>query len=132
VSKLEKSVPFYRDRERVLPGVTGLAQVQLPPDTDESKVRHKLACDLYYLRNQGPWLDLRILISTAMKVVGISTRFSCRLLGIPSGAVVEEDYRRLASSALVREPQGVGSANPEASSEWDVAVDAGRALAWGD
>src|SRR5262249_26206996 len=51
VSELEKSIPFYRDRERILPGVTGLAQVQLPPDTDVAEVHRKLACDLYYLRN---------------------------------------------------------------------------------
>jgi lipopolysaccharide/colanic/teichoic acid biosynthesis glycosyltransferase len=132
VSKLEKSIPFYRDRERILPGVTGLAQVQLPPDTDVSEVHRKLACDLYYLRNQSPWLDLRILMGTATKVVGVPTRVSCRLLGIPSGAVVEEAYYRLASSVQEWEPRGAGSEEPVTPSEWDREVDAERALAWGD
>jgi lipopolysaccharide/colanic/teichoic acid biosynthesis glycosyltransferase len=131
VSKLEKTIPFYRDRERILPGVTGLAQVQLPPDTDVSEVHHKLACDLYYLRNQGPWLDLRILLGTATKVVGIPTRVSCRLLGIPSGAVVEEAYCRLASSADGREPRAAGPEDPGTPSGWDREVDAERTPAWG-
>ncbi len=112
VSKLEKTIPFYRDRERILPGLTGLAQIQLPPDTDVSEVRRKLACDLYYLQNQSPWLDLRILLGTATKVVGVPTRISCRLLGIPSGAVIEDAYDRLASSARERETQVAGTETP--------------------
>ena len=31
---LERAIPHYRDRLSVRPGVTGLAQVQLPADTD--------------------------------------------------------------------------------------------------
>jgi lipopolysaccharide/colanic/teichoic acid biosynthesis glycosyltransferase len=132
VREIEKLIPFYRDRERILPGVTGLAQIQLPPDTDVFEVHHKLACDLYYLQNQSPWLDLRILMCTAMKVVGIPTRVSCRLLGIPSGPVVEEAYCRLVSSARESEPPGALSAEPESPSAWDDSVDAERALACRD
>jgi lipopolysaccharide/colanic/teichoic acid biosynthesis glycosyltransferase len=130
VSKLEKAIPFYRDRERILPGVTGLAQVQLPPDTDLSAVHRKLACDLYYLRNQSLWLDLRILMGTATKVMGVPTRVSCRLLKIPSGAVVEEAYYRLASSEG-REPRDAGPEEPVTPSDRDRKVVAERALAWG-
>jgi lipopolysaccharide/colanic/teichoic acid biosynthesis glycosyltransferase len=58
---LEQEIPRYRERLQVRPGVTGLAQVQLPPDTDLDSVRRKLAYDLYYIRHLGPWLDLRII-----------------------------------------------------------------------
>ena len=57
---LEQVVPHYRDRLAVRPGVTGLAQVQLPADTDLDSVRRKLAYDLYYIRHLNGWLDLRL------------------------------------------------------------------------
>ena len=54
-------LPAYRQRLNVRPGVTGLAQVQLPPDTDIESVRRKLASHLtmYYVRRLSPWMDLR-------------------------------------------------------------------------
>ena len=75
------------------PGVTGLAQVQLPPDSDLDSVRLKLACDLFYIRGRSPRLDLKIVASTAMKMVGIPCSFSCRLLRIPTGDAVAEVYQ---------------------------------------
>src|SRR5205823_316253 len=63
--ELEAAFPRYRDRLAVRPGVTGLAQVQLPADSDLDSVREKLRHDLYYIQHLGPWLDLRILICTA-------------------------------------------------------------------
>lgn len=133
VRELGKAVPCYRDRECVLPGVTGLAQVQLPPDTTVAEVRHKLACDLYYIANRGFWLDLRIVLGTAAKVAGVPPRISCRLLGIPSGAVVEAHYDRLVSAARGRDARDA-AAEPGAGAppDWGRVADAGRALAWGD
>jgi lipopolysaccharide/colanic/teichoic acid biosynthesis glycosyltransferase len=58
--ELEKAIPQYRLRLLVRPGITGLAQVQLPPDTDLASVRRKLPYDLFYVRHSSPWLDLRI------------------------------------------------------------------------
>src|SRR5207253_4196733 len=60
VPKLEHALPRYRDRLAVRPGVSGLAQVQLPPDTDLASVRRKLAHDLFYVERMSFWLDLRI------------------------------------------------------------------------
>ena len=51
---LELAIPCYRDRLQVRPGVTGLAQVQLPPDTDLESVRRKVAYDLYYIERLQP------------------------------------------------------------------------------
>src|SRR5262249_21310411 len=60
VPKLDKALPNYRGRLAVRPGVTGLAQVNLPADTDLNSVRRKLACDLYYIQKLSFWLDVRI------------------------------------------------------------------------
>src|SRR5439155_3872848 len=49
--ELERACPRYRERLAVRPGVTGLAQVQLPADTNIASVRRKLAYDLYYIRH---------------------------------------------------------------------------------
>src|SRR5262249_41690896 len=90
VPELEESLPGYRDRLGVRPGVTGLAQVQLPADTDLGSVRLKLAHDLYYVQNIGPWLDLRILCCTALYALGVPFGVSRWLFRIPSLEEVEQ------------------------------------------
>jgi hypothetical protein len=93
VPQLEQSIPLYAGRLQVRPGITGLAQVQLPPDTDLASVRRKLAHDLYYVRHVGPWLDLRLVLCTGLSLVGVPFWRSCRWLRVPGGAAVEEAYR---------------------------------------
>lgn len=89
VARLELLIPDYAGRLAVRPGVTGLAQVQLPPDTDLDSVRRKLRFDLYYLRHARPGLDLRILAATAVHVLGLPFAVSRLLLGVPGAAQVE-------------------------------------------
>ena len=62
---LELAIPCYRERLQVRPGVTGLAQVQLAPDTDLESVRRKVAYDLYYIEHSNVWFDLRLILATA-------------------------------------------------------------------
>lgn len=64
--RLELQIPYYKQRLKVKPGITGFAQLTLPADTDIESVRRKLIPDLYYVRNMNPWLDLRILIFTGV------------------------------------------------------------------
>lgn len=64
---LADDVPGYALRTLVRPGVTGLAQIQLPADSDVTSVRHKVYYDLYYLAHQSVWLDLRIAAGTLLK-----------------------------------------------------------------
>ena len=64
VSKLEWQVPGYSNRVRVRPGITGLAQLKLPPDTDLVSVERKLAYDLFYVEHANPGLDFRIICFT--------------------------------------------------------------------
>jgi lipopolysaccharide/colanic/teichoic acid biosynthesis glycosyltransferase len=83
VRELERALPGYRDRLRVRPGITGLAQVQLPPDEDLASVGRKLACDLVYIGAMGPGLDARILAVTVLKVMGTPFEVTRRLLWLP-------------------------------------------------
>jgi len=90
VPELERELPGYWQRLAVRPGVTGLAQVQLPPDSDLTSVRRKLAHDLYYIRHLSPWLDVRLLFCTAFYALGLPFGIAGRMLAIPDGDTVEE------------------------------------------
>ena len=68
---LAEDIPGYTDRLVVLPGVTGLAQINLPPDSTLDDVRRKLVLDMKYIKQAGPWLDARILMSTFARMVGV-------------------------------------------------------------
>lgn len=80
VHQLERALPRYRERLLVRPGMTGLAQTQLPADSDLGAVRRKLAYDLHYVQHIGPWLDLRISASTVLHFVGLLFSTACRAL----------------------------------------------------
>lgn len=59
-------LPFYVARHRVLPGMTGLAQINgFRGETDTSeKMAARLSHDLDYIRRWSLWLDLRIMVRT--------------------------------------------------------------------
>jgi lipopolysaccharide/colanic/teichoic acid biosynthesis glycosyltransferase len=99
IPALQRAIPHYSDRLLVRPGVTGLAQVQLPADTDMESVRRKLAYDLYYVRQVSFWLDLRILCCTAFKVAGVPYYLLRGLFRMPSRFRVERAYRKLGVAA---------------------------------
>jgi lipopolysaccharide/colanic/teichoic acid biosynthesis glycosyltransferase len=101
VPVLEEAIPHYSDRLLVRPGVTGLAQVQWPADTNLESVRRKLAYDLYYVRHSSFWLDLRILFCTACLVLGMPYFFLRDFLRMPKIREVEEAYRTLSVPAEV-------------------------------
>jgi lipopolysaccharide/colanic/teichoic acid biosynthesis glycosyltransferase len=81
-SVLAEQIPGYLDRLQVLPGITGLAQVNLPPDTDLESVRRKLAFDLEYIRSASWHLDLRLIACTALRLVGIRGGATASWLGV--------------------------------------------------
>jgi len=82
VKVLAAAIPGYLDRLLVLPGVTGLAQVNLPPDTDLQSVRLKLALDREYIGEAGLLMDLRIFACTLLRFVGLRGGRGARLLGL--------------------------------------------------
>jgi lipopolysaccharide/colanic/teichoic acid biosynthesis glycosyltransferase len=67
---IRQELSNYRRRQRVLPGITGLAQVSLPYDSDLEDVRKKVDLDLQYLRKRSPGEDFRIMVRTMPVMVG--------------------------------------------------------------
>jgi len=84
VVSLERALPGYFDRLLVKPGLTGLAQIQLPADTSLESVRDKLALDQVYVNKVGPWLDFRVLMGTALYLTGVSYKNIGRVLMLPT------------------------------------------------
>jgi lipopolysaccharide/colanic/teichoic acid biosynthesis glycosyltransferase len=70
--QLEQAIPLYRQRLQVRPGITGFAQIQLPPDSDFDSVRLKLAYDLHYVSHLGFLFDFAIYVGTILKLVGMT------------------------------------------------------------
>jgi lipopolysaccharide/colanic/teichoic acid biosynthesis glycosyltransferase len=83
VAVLEQEIPDYSLRHTVRPGVTGLAQIQLPADTDVESVRRKLVLDLIYIRRRTLWLDVRIVAGTLLKVVATPFLWIRVILALP-------------------------------------------------
>ena len=69
VEQLADLIPFYRDRARVKPGLTGWAQVNFPYGASVEDARTKLSYDLYYVKNQSIMLDLMILFATVRVIL---------------------------------------------------------------
>jgi lipopolysaccharide/colanic/teichoic acid biosynthesis glycosyltransferase len=84
VGLLAAEIPGYTERLMVRPGVTGLAQIQLPPDTDIDSVRRKLIFDQCYVRTGGVWLDLRIMLGTVVYLLGFSYRAVRTVVFLPN------------------------------------------------
>ena len=69
VEKLAKEVPYYEERHRVKPGLTGWAQVCFSYGDTVGDSIEKLQYDLYYVKNYSLLLDLLILLQTAEVVL---------------------------------------------------------------
>ena len=70
-AQLARTIDDYDARSAVLPGITGHAQVHLPPDVTVADVRDKVRLDRYYLSRLSMWFDLITLVRTGLKVVGV-------------------------------------------------------------
>lgn len=66
---LRDQIPNYDQRQRVLPGITGLAQVRQPYDTSTEDVRRKVGFDLEYISRRSAGEDLRIMLLTLPAVL---------------------------------------------------------------
>jgi sugar transferase (PEP-CTERM system associated) len=69
VEALSREIPFYDQRHRVKPGITGWAQLCYPYGASVADAKEKLQYDLYYLKNNSLLLDLIILVQTVEVVL---------------------------------------------------------------
>lgn len=82
ITDLRREIAGYERRLSVKPGVTGLAQINLPPDESIDDVRKKQQLDLLYIREANGWLDFRMLAATGLRMVGIPGEVVTRGLGL--------------------------------------------------
>jgi UDP-GalNAc:undecaprenyl-phosphate GalNAc-1-phosphate transferase len=64
VAEYAKSIPYYQIRHTVRPGITGWGQVAQGYTNTTSGTKTKLEYDLYYIKNMGILLDLKIVLRT--------------------------------------------------------------------
>jgi lipopolysaccharide/colanic/teichoic acid biosynthesis glycosyltransferase len=93
---LERQIPGFRGRLLVRPGITGLAQMSLPADDPEDVelkgLKRKLAHDLYYVREVGPLLDIRIALATPFYFLAAAVDAVRRGLVRSFGLSAERDF----------------------------------------
>jgi len=69
VERLSDKIPYYNERHRVKPGLSGWAQIRYPYGASEEDGFEKLQYDLYYVKNCGILLDILVLLQTAEVVL---------------------------------------------------------------
>jgi len=69
VVRLSETLPYYKERHRVKPGITGWAQISYPYGASEKDALEKLQYDLYYVKNFSVFLDVLILLQTVEVII---------------------------------------------------------------
>jgi lipopolysaccharide/colanic/teichoic acid biosynthesis glycosyltransferase len=105
VAKLDWEVPFYRERLLVWPGITGLAQLKLPPDSDLESVCRKVEHDIFYVQNCHPWLDFKLMVGTAWRLVREVGHHGWKSMTLPSADDISHGFER--AVGLAAEDVGV-------------------------
>lgn len=88
VKMLGREIPGYMSRLDVLPGITGLAQINLPPDRDLDDVRRKIVLDREYIQSATFLFDLRIFFCTLLRIVGVRGERAMRVMGLQRTVVL--------------------------------------------
>jgi len=70
VEEFKQQIPRYTDRLAVRPGITGWAQVNHVYDQSVDDVRRKVEFDREYIRRMGWGIDLKIMVATALRMLG--------------------------------------------------------------
>ena len=86
--RLAEKIPGYYNRNLITPGVTGLAQMNLPPDSDLESVRRKLTLDLEYIKTGSFGQDFRIFCATFLRLIGVPGHQCVRLTGVERSVTV--------------------------------------------
>lgn len=69
VKRFNETIPFYRYRHIVKPGISGWAQVMHGYASDEDETKVKLEHDFFYIKNFSLTLDLLIVIKTIQTMI---------------------------------------------------------------
>jgi exopolysaccharide biosynthesis polyprenyl glycosylphosphotransferase len=69
IEKLQRQIPFYRTRLAAKPGLTGWAQVSYGYGATVEDAMIKLQYDLFYIKHQSLWFDLKIMLRTVAVVL---------------------------------------------------------------
>jgi lipopolysaccharide/colanic/teichoic acid biosynthesis glycosyltransferase len=71
--KYEKLIKNYSVRHKIKPGITGLAQVvdYVSPVAKIENMEQRVKKDVYYVYNWSPWLDVKIMVWTFFKMLGL-------------------------------------------------------------
>jgi exopolysaccharide biosynthesis polyprenyl glycosylphosphotransferase len=69
VEQLDPHLPYYSQRHRIKPGITGWAQLCYPYGASVEDAKEKLQYDLYYVKNHSILLDMIILLKTVEVVL---------------------------------------------------------------
>jgi exopolysaccharide biosynthesis polyprenyl glycosylphosphotransferase len=64
-----RAIPYYSLRASVAPGITGWAQIRYGYANNLDEETEKMRYDLYYIKHQSLWLDLRIAVDTVKAVL---------------------------------------------------------------
>lgn len=74
VAELTEKIPFYEVRHLVNPGITGWAQVKFGYGASVHDALEKLQYEFFYLRHQGPLLDVQIIGRTLRAMIRLQGR----------------------------------------------------------
>lgn len=74
VAELSQKIPFYDVRHLVNPGLTGWAQVKFGYGASVHDALEKLQYEFFYLRHQGPLLDVQIIGRTLRGMIRLQGR----------------------------------------------------------
>jgi lipopolysaccharide/colanic/teichoic acid biosynthesis glycosyltransferase len=69
VKELAESIPYYNERHRVKPGLTGWAQIRYPYGASIMDGKEKFQFDLFYVKNYSNIFDALVLLQTADAVL---------------------------------------------------------------
>ena len=106
VRVLSSEIGDYPARLMARPGITGLAQIYLPPDETLDCVRKKVCFDRAYIESASPIVDLQILLCTAIRILGVRKGRGPRLAGLDQRFA---ETKALCEQWSAREPETSGS-----------------------
>ena len=87
--ELAIEIDGYFERVLVKPGITGLSQINLPPDSTWGDVRRKQALDSAYINEVNGMLEFRILAATALRMIGLKGGRAMRAMALSRNPMLE-------------------------------------------